>query len=38
MNIHVPIGGIKEIALILEEDGDGISADHGNWAYSRFLK
>jgi len=38
MNISVPIGGIKELALILEDGGDRIAADHGNWAYARFLK
>ena len=38
MNIRVPIGGFKELALILENGGDRINADLGNWANSRFLK
>ncbi|MFH1739626.1 MAG: NPCBM/NEW2 domain-containing protein [bacterium] len=38
INISVPIGGVKEVALIVEDGGDRIAADHGNWAYARFLK
>jgi NPCBM/NEW2 domain-containing protein len=38
MDIRVPIGGCKELALILENGGDRINADLGNWANSRFLR
>ena len=38
MNIKVPIGGTNEIALIVEDGGDRINADHGNWANARFLR
>ena len=38
MSIRVPIGGTDEIALIVEDGGDRINADHGNWANARFLK
>ena len=37
-SIRVPIGGINEIALVLEDGGDRINADHGNWANARFLQ
>jgi len=29
---------MTEIALIVEDGGDRINADHGNWANARFLK
>jgi len=38
MEIKIPIGGMTEIALIVEDGGDRINADHGNWANARFLK
>lgn len=38
MEIKVPIGNADKIALILEDGGDRINADHGNWANARFLK
>ena len=38
MEISVPIGGVRELTLVLEDGGDRIAADHGNWAYARVLK
>ncbi len=38
VEIHVPIGQVKQLALILENGGDRINADLGNWANARFLK
>ncbi|NQV02487.1 MAG: NPCBM/NEW2 domain-containing protein [Bacteroidia bacterium] len=38
VNIRVPIGGTNEIVLVLEDGGDRVNADHGNWANARFLK
>ena len=38
IDIRVPIGGLNEITLVLEDGGDRIAADHGNWADCRFLK
>lgn len=38
LKIQVPIGGTREIALIVEDGGDRINADHANWANARFLK
>ena len=38
MDIRVSVGGIDELALILEDGGDRINADHGNWADARLLR
>jgi len=38
MDINVPISGIDKLALVLEDGGDRIAADHGNWANARFLR
>ena len=38
MPITVTIDGFEKIALIVEDGGDRIAADHGNWAEARFLK
>ena len=38
MDIRVPIGNVRELTLVLEDGGDRINADHGNWAYARVLK
>jgi hypothetical protein len=38
LDITVPVRGISELALIVEDGGDRIAADHGNWANARFLK
>jgi hypothetical protein len=36
--IEVGIGGVRRLALIVEDGGDGIGADHGNWADARLLR
>lgn len=36
--IEVPIAGVRRLALVLEDAGDGIIADHGNWANARILR
>ncbi len=38
MDIEVPIDGTQKITLIVEDGGDRIAADHGNWADARFLR
>ena len=38
VDIRVPLDNIQELALIVEDGGDRINADHGNWANARFLK
>ena len=38
IEIRVPISGTNEITLIVEDGGDRINADHGNWANARFVK
>jgi hypothetical protein len=38
MNISVAISGAKKIALTVEDGGDRINADHGNWANVRFMQ
>jgi NPCBM/NEW2 domain len=37
-DIRVPLGGVPEITLVVEDAGDGVGADHGNWADARFLR
>lgn len=36
--IHVPLGGAETLTLIVEDAGDGITADHANWADARLMK
>jgi hypothetical protein len=36
--ISVPIAGVKRLALIVENAGDDIMADHANWAEARLLR
>ena len=36
--VRVKLDGVSRITLVLEGAGDGIGADHGNWAEARFLK
>jgi len=36
-DIRVPLDNVQELSLILEDGGDRINADHGNWANARFL-
>jgi hypothetical protein len=36
--ISLPIAGAKTLALIVEDAGDGIGADHGDWADARLLR
>jgi len=38
MDIRVPIEDVRELALILEDGGDRINADHGNWANAQLLR
>ncbi len=37
MEIEVPIAGVRRLSLVVEDGGDGIAADHGNWADARLL-
>lgn len=37
VDIEVPIQGVRQLTLVLEDGGDGINADHGNWADARLL-
>jgi hypothetical protein len=36
--VDVSIKGVKTLSLILEDAGDGIAADHGDWAEARLLR
>jgi len=36
--IHVPIAGVTRLALIVEDAGDDIMADHADWAEARLLR
>lgn len=36
--IAVPIPGVRRLALIVEEAGDDINADHADWAEARLLR
>jgi len=38
IEVDVPVNGVDSLALILEDGGDGIIADHGNWADARLLR
>ena len=38
LDIDLPIRGASRLALIVEDGGDGIPADHGNWADARLLR
>jgi hypothetical protein len=36
--ISVPLGAAKELTLKVEDAGDGVGADHADWADARLLK
>jgi len=36
--ISIPIEGVKRLVLVVEDAGDGIAADHADWADARFLR
>ena len=36
--ISIPIAGVKRLALIVEDAGDNILADHAAWAEARLLR
>jgi hypothetical protein len=36
--ISIPIAGVKRLALIVEDAGDNILADHADWAEARLLR
>jgi hypothetical protein len=36
--ISVPIAGARDLALVVEDAGDGIGADHADWADARLLR
>jgi hypothetical protein len=36
--ISIPIPGVKRLALIVEDAGDNILADHADWAEARLLR
>jgi len=38
IEIRVPLDGVSRLSLIVEDAGDGIAADHANWADARLLK
>lgn len=38
IDLDLPIKGVHRLTLILEDAGDGIIADHGNWADARLLR
>jgi len=38
IDFELSIAGVERLALILEDGGDGIIADHGNWANARLLR
>ncbi len=37
-HISLPIPGVKRLALIVEDAGDNIMADHADWADARLLR
>jgi len=37
-DILVPIAGAGQVALVVEDAGDGIGADHADWAEARLLR
>lgn len=38
VEISLPLGGLKRLTLIVEDGGDGILADHADWAEARLLR
>lgn len=38
IEVRVPLDGVSRLSLIVEDAGDGIAADHANWADARLLK
>lgn len=36
--LSVPLGGAKELRLVVTDAGDGIGFDHGDWANAGFLR
>lgn len=38
LDVTVPIDGVSRLALLIEDGGDGIAADHGNWAEARIVR
>lgn len=38
IDLELPIAGAHQLVLILEDGGDGIGADHGDWAEARLLR
>jgi hypothetical protein len=36
--VDVSVKGVKTLTLVLEDAGDGIGADHGDWADARVLR
>jgi alpha-galactosidase len=38
IEVNVPIQGVKRLALIVEDGGNGIIADHADWADARLLR
>jgi hypothetical protein len=38
IDLDIPIAGARQLALVLEDGGDGIGADHGDWAEARLLR
>lgn len=37
-DIHIPVAGVDTLTLLVEDAGDGIAADHADWAEARFLR
>ena len=37
VDVRVPLGGAAKLTLLVEDAGDGITADHADWADARFL-
>lgn len=38
VDLSIPVKGVRRLTLIVEDGGDGIAADHGNWADARLLR
>jgi beta-galactosidase len=38
IDLNLPMAGVGRLTLIVEDAGDGIAADHGNWADARLLR
>jgi hypothetical protein len=36
--IKIPIEGMEELILVVEDGGDGIQSDHANWGDARLLR